>query len=62
MEGGRQVSQSNNGGAQNGQEIALVSVASVVDRKADDREEIRRWKAKDGERSLESSLKTKLLN
>ncbi len=55
-------SQGNNGRARDGREIALVGVASVVDRKADDREEIQRRKAKDGERSLESILKQKLLN
>ncbi len=56
------MSRNNNGGAQNGREITLVSLASAVDRKADDREEIQRRKAKDGERSMESSLKQKLLN
>ncbi len=55
LEGGRRVSRGNNGGAQNGREISLVGVASVVDRKADDGEEIWRRKAKDWERSLESS-------
>ncbi len=62
LEGGRRVSRSNNGGARNGREIALVSVASVVERKADDREEIPRRKAKDGGQLMESSEKQKLLN
>ncbi len=56
-EAGKWVSRSNNGGAQNRQEIVLVGVASVMERKADDRVEIQRWKAKDGEQSMESSLK-----
>ncbi len=58
----KRVSRSNNGGAQRGWEKALVGVANVVDRKTEDREEIRRRNAKDWERSLESSLKQKLLN
>ncbi len=59
---GRLESLNNNGGAQSGREIALVGVVSVVGRKTDDREEIRRQKAKDGKQSMEGSLKQKLLN
>ncbi len=33
LEGGRRVSRSNNGGARRGREIALVGLASVVDRR-----------------------------
>ncbi len=49
LEGFLRVSRGNNGRARDGREIALVGVASAMDRKADDREEIQRRKAKDGE-------------
>ncbi len=41
----------------NGRGIADIGVASALNWKAEDREEIRRWKAKEGEQ-----LKQKLLN
>ncbi len=47
--GGRQVNPNTDGGARDGREVALVVAASVLEWKAEDREEmIHSWKAKDG--------------
>ena len=49
LEGGRRVNPSMDGGARDGREVALVVAASILEWKAEDREEmICSWKAKDG--------------